>query len=153
MTQAPDMSEMDEYYARTRKPLFKMPDNRLGRLGCGVVIGLWFVVLTIPIAMIWLAIGNTITIPQSNVPEPELHPRLQVQLIMEIENRGLKLTSASVMASDETRLCVENNINYLLWQSDESASPATYCQCYQRDDSEDEWNFIQQIEASCDLEE
>ncbi len=153
MTQTPDMSEMDDYYARTRKPLFQIPDNRIGKLGCGVLIVLWFVVLTIPCAMIWLAVGNTLTIPHANVPEPEQHPRLQIQLIMEIDNRGLKLTSSSLDQIDETNLCIENNINYLLWKSDANAAPAIYCQCYQRDNSESEWEFTQQIESACNLEE
>ncbi|MEM9954220.1 MAG: hypothetical protein AAF846_21595 [Chloroflexota bacterium] len=149
MTQPPDMSEMDEYYERTRRPLFNIPDNRAGRFGCGLIIFGWFIVLLLPFTMIWLAFGNSLTIPRNNVPESELHPRLQVQLVMEVNNRGLKFTSTSLNRSADTQLCIENNTNYLLWENDASASPATYCQCYERPDAESEWQFSQQIESSC----
>ncbi len=149
MTQQPNMSEMDEYYNETRKPLFKLPTNRFGKLGCGVLLLFWFCILLLPCAMIWLAFGNTLTIPRGNVPESELHPRLEVQLIMEIDNRGLKFTTTNVNQIDELNICIENNIDYLLWESDSSATPATYCQCYQREDNTAQWDFVQQIESAC----
>ncbi len=149
MTQQPDMSEMDEYYERTRKPLFTVPQSRAGRVGCGLILLFWFVLLLTPCAMIWLATGNTLTIPRGNVPEADLHPVLEVQLIMEIDNRGLKFTTTGVNQSDEMNLCIQNNINYLLWESDNNSTPASYCQCYQRQDNQSEWEFTQQIESAC----
>lgn len=149
MTQQPDMSEMDEYYNETRKPLFNLPTSKFGRFGCGVLLVLWFIFLTLPCAMIWLAVGNTITVPHANIPEPELHPRLEIQLIMQIDNRGLKFTTTSISESDTLNICVENNINYFLWESDSSATSAIYCQCYQRESTESEWNFVQQLESVC----
>mgnify|MGYP006979900197 CR=1 FL=1 len=153
MTQKPDMSEMDEYYERTRKPLFKMPTSRAGRFGCGVLIMVWFLILLLPCAMVWLATGNTLSIPRNNVPEPELHPALEIQLIMEIDNRGFKITGTNINRIDDLNLCIENNINYLLWESDTTASPATYCQCYQRQDNQSEWEFLQQLESACNPQE
>jgi len=150
MTQQPDMSEMDEYYERTRRPLFKRPQTPLGKLGCNLLIVGWFLVLLLPITMVWLAFGNTITIPRNNIPEAELHPRLQIQLIMSVENRGLQISRSNVQRTDETNLCVENQRSYLLWEDDGSALPATYCQCYQRADAQSEWVFTRQIENTCE---
>lgn len=153
MTQQPDMSEMDEYYERTRKPLFTVPDSLLGRAGCGVLVIVWFFVMLLPIAMLWLAFGNTIAIPQPNVPEPEQHPRLAIQLIMEIDNRGLKFTRSAVATADDTALCLESNINYALWQSDASAAPAIYCQCYTRPSTDADWQYERQLESACQPQE
>ncbi|GAB5489947.1 MAG: hypothetical protein Phog2KO_01620 [Phototrophicaceae bacterium] len=149
MTQQPDMSEMDAYYEQTRKPLFNTPTSAVGRAIFAVLLVLWFTLLTLPCAMIWLAFGNTITIPRGNIPESELHPRLEVQLIMEIDNRGLKFTTTDVSQSNDLNLCIENNIGYFLWENDTSAEPASYCQCYQREDAESEWEFIEQFETAC----
>ncbi|MGJ3240479.1 MAG: hypothetical protein ACFE0Q_17355 [Anaerolineae bacterium] len=151
MSQQPDQqpSDMDEYYQRTRKPLFTIPTSRVGRFGCGLVLMIWFVVLLLPITMLWLAVGNTISIPHFNIPEPELHPRFEVQLVMEIGNRGLKLTTTHISEQADTAICLENRVNYWLWQSDLTATPATYCQCYQRDNSASPWVFTEQIEATC----
>lgn len=149
MTQQPDMTEMDEYYERTRKPLFTTPTSRVGRFGCGVIVFAWFLLLLTPCAMIWLGMGNTLSIPRVNVPEPELHPALEVQLIMEIDNRGLKFTTTGVNQSGDLNLCIQNNINYLLWESDTNSTPASYCQCYQRQDNQSDWEFTQQLESVC----
>lgn len=149
MTQHPDMSEMDEYYERTRKPLFTFPDSPLGRAGCGTLVALWFVVLFVPLAMMWLALGNTITIPQPNAPEPDQQPRFQVELLMSIENRGFKFTSSQVAQNTDTTLCMESDISYALWQSDDDADSATFCQCYIRQTTEDDWQYDRQLESAC----
>lgn len=149
MTQQLDMSEMDEYYEQTRKPLFNMPTSPIGKAIFAMLLLLWFALLMLPCGMLWLAVGNTITISRNNIPEPELHPRLEIQLIMDTDNRGLKFSSTGVSQADDLNLCVQNNINYFLWQNDESAEPASYCQCYQREDIESEWEFIEQLETAC----
>ena len=149
MTQQPDMSEMDEYYEQTRKPLFNIPTSPIGKAIFALLLVLWFALLMLPCGMLWLAVGNTITISRNNIPEPELHPRLEIQLIMDTDNRGLKFSSTGVNQADDLTLCVQNNISYFLWENDESAEPASYCQCYQREDTESEWEFIEQLETAC----
>ena len=149
MTQQPDMSEMDEYYEQTRKPLFNIPNSPFGRFIFGILLVFWFIILLLPCGMLWLAVGNTITIARNNVPEPELHPRLEIQLIMEIDNRGLKFTSTDIDQRDDLNICIENNIDYFLWENDTSAVPASYCQCYQREDTESDWEFMEQLETAC----
>lgn len=147
MTEEQQVDELAEYYENSRKPLFRIPKNPLGRLGCLVLVLLWFMVLLLPCGMIYLATGNSITIPNGDIPEPEQHPRLEIQLIMEIENRGLKLSSSSIASQSETELCINSSANYLLWQSDESATNSQYCQCYQRVD--ESWQFTEQYEGQC----
>lgn len=149
MTRQPDLSEMDEYYERTRRPLVRIPDNRIGRMGCGCLLMAWFIALLLPCAMIWLAFGNSITLQHGDIPEPDQHPRFQIQLIMESDNRGLKITSSHITSTQADDLCIQNQVDYWLWQSDSSAAPATYCQCYERADDQAAWQFTRQIEGTC----
>jgi hypothetical protein len=141
MTDENQVDELADYYENSRKPLFTIPKNPIGRLGCGFGLLLWFIVLLLPCAMIFLAMGNTISIPNGNIPEPEQHPRFEIQLIMEIDNRGFKT---------ETKLCINNDANYLLWQSDETAEDSQYCQCYERRDAASNWRFEEQYAGQCD---
>jgi hypothetical protein len=150
MTDENQVDELAEYYENSRKPLFSVPKNPLGRLGCGLLLVVWFVVLLLPCAMIYLAMGYTIFIPNGAIPEPEQHPRFEIQLIMEIDNRGFKLSSSSIASETESRLCINNDANYLLWQSDETAQDSQYCQCYERRTVESSWRFDEQYAGQCE---
>jgi hypothetical protein len=150
MTEENQVDELADYYENSRKPLFTIPKHPLGRLGCGLLLIVWFMVLLLPCAMIYLAMGYTIFIPNGTIPEPEQHPRFEIQLIMEIENRGFKLSSSSIASETETQLCINNEANYLLWQSDETAQDSQYCQCYERRNVESSWRFDEQYAGQCD---
>lgn len=135
-------SEMDAYYERSRRPLITVPDSRFGKLGCGLLVVIWFAVLMLPCAMFWLATGNAFTLNHANVPEPQEHPLLQVQLIMDVDNRGLQISRSSIQQSSETNLCVSSQVNYLLWASDGDDLNVAFCQCYDRETANDAWTFV-----------
>lgn len=152
MTEEQQVDELAQYYEESRKPLFRIPKHPLGRLGCGVLLVLWFAILLLPCAMIYLATGGSITIPNSNIPEPEQHPLFEIQLIMEVDNRGLKLSNSGIASETANQLCITSSVNYLLWESDSSASNSQYCQCYERADAEAEWIYSEQYEGVCQAE-
>lgn len=143
------LSEMDEYYRRTRRRIIPRPTTPLGRLGCGAALVIWFSILLLPFAMFWLASGRTITIPHGNVPEASEHPLFEVRLIMEIENRGLQVKRSQIVPDDEQRVCVQSNVNYLLWESEEGELTALYCECYERESAEDDWVYMGIREGAC----
>ena len=149
MSEEKPIDELADYYENSRKPLFRIPQNPLGRLGCGLAVLLWFLILLLPCGMIYLATGGSIVIPNSNIPEPEQHPRFEIQLVMEIENRGLKLNSSSIASETETQLCIANSVTYLLWESADSATNSQYCQCYERATSDAEWAYTEQYDGQC----
>jgi hypothetical protein len=97
-----------------------------------------------------LAINSEIRIPNGNIPEPEQHPFLQISLIMEIQQRGLQISRSTIVNSTETSACVETSINYLLWQTDESSAPATYCNCYERADANGQWQLTSNTLQACE---
>lgn len=143
-------SEMDDYYERSRKPLIPAPQTPAQRVLYGVVIAVWFIILMLPFAMFWLAIGNEITIGRGDaIPEADQHPRLQISLIMDVDNRGLRLFTTNVQRENETALCVEGYSNYVLWQSEDENNNATYCQCYEREHPDADWQFVAQTLTTC----
>lgn len=120
----------------------------LRRIGCGVLVVLWFAVLLLPIVMFFLAVQGDITIPRfDDVPDPQEHPLLQVRLVMEADYRGFGVTSTSVTESDN-ELCVQTNVRFLLWQGE--GDPASFCDCYVRESDENEWVFASTAQGACD---
>jgi len=145
-------SEMDEYYRRTRRTVIPRPTTPLGRLGCGAALVVWFAVLLLPFAMFWLGSGRTITIPQGNIPDASDHPRLELRLIMDADNRGLQIKRAGVAERGDEALCIQESVSYLLWESDTNSDNALYCQCYERDSADADWSLSGTTDGACEGE-
>lgn len=138
--QYPQIDYVVKETSRRRSPL--------RRLGCGVLVVFWFVLLLLPLAMFVLAVQGDITVPRFDaVPDPQEHPLLQVRLVMEVDYRGLGITSTSVHTG-ENELCIQTQVRFLLWEGE--GDPATFCDCYTRDSSEVDWVFASTVEGECD---
>ena len=149
MSEPQQNSEMEEYYQRTRQPLFRTPTTRFGKLGCWMLVVLWFCLLTLPLIMFWLASGRSITVPRGGIPASEQYPHFQLSLIMNTDNRGLQFTNTSVERNSPTNLCVETDVNYLLWAREEAQNAAVFCDCYERSDSGTDWVFVETLNTTC----
>lgn len=145
----PDMTEMQDYYERTRRPLLVTPKSRLGKLGCGVALILWFMVLLLPCAFFVLATSGSIRIGHGDIPAPESHPRLEISLIMAPEQRGLQITRSVLTAGTATDQCIETYVSYALWQTDGSAASAVYCDCYERAATDAPWTLASTVYDAC----
>ena len=144
--------EEREYYERTRRTILRVPESRLGRVIFGFVIVLWFVILLLPCALFSLAFGGEIRIGHGTVPEPERHPLLLVNLVMDADNRGLRFETSSILPDDDnpqTAVCVQSHVNYLTWETDGSAQPAQYCDCYERETTEANWSLMDSQQGGC----
>lgn len=108
-------------------PKPKQPVRRI-LIGCGLIV--WFLFVLSPCILFTLASQGEIIIPQGNLPEQQI----RIWLIMEIEQRGLGISSTSVHERDGTQ-CLQTNVSYWLWQG--SAASLSYCQCFTR--AEDSW--------------
>lgn len=119
------------------------------RIGCGVMLVLWFSALSLPFAMFWLGMGQSITIPRVGSPVAD-YPLLEIRLIMEIENRGLQIKRTNTFDQTDSRICYQTVMNYALWQADDSGDPTTsYCECYGYDAAGEQWNPVQQSVETC----
>jgi hypothetical protein len=120
--------------------------NPLRRIGCILALVFWFALLLLPCFLIILATQNEIVISQGSLPNQEI----RVMLIMEVEERGVMLSSTSTQSDAENNaICLQTNVSYLLWQG--SAEPSAYCECYQqRQDSS--YTPIELYAGNCTIE-
>ncbi len=109
------------------------------RLGCGILLVAWFTLLMTPCMLFYLASNGEIRIWHSDIPEPDAHPRVLVELITEIDYRGLQLTRSFPVNASESAVCVQTDVSFFLWHSIEENLDSSYCDCYQRDEDNSDW--------------
>src|SRR5690606_35269280 len=107
----------------------------LRRIGCGLLLVIWFAILMLPCFLFVLATQGEIAVSQGNVPGQQL----RLWLISEPDQRGFAFSSAAVHATDENAVCVETSVRFLLWTG--RAEPVSYCECYDRTDAESAWTY------------
>lgn len=115
----------------------------LRRLGCGVLLVLWFIVLLAPCGLLMMAVNGEIALSQGELPGQQF----RMWLIMEADERGVGISSTSTQVTDETHICVQTDGRFVLWQG--SADPIHYCECFTRSTAQDEWSFSQMNEGAC----
>ena len=126
--------------------------NPILRLGCGALIGCWFILLMLPCALFYLAANGEIRFWHRDVPQPHSHPLLLISLISAADSRGLRIENSSVVDSggDETSLCVQTDVRFVLWESDEGGDQdVSYCDCYQRADAAGDWQLDRTFGGGC----
>lgn len=122
--------------------------NPLRRLGCTILLILWFIFLLLPLFLFIMAVQKEITIAHAgDIPESYQHPLFQVQLVMEQDYRGLRIVNATLHNGTDTTICVQTNVRYVLWQGE--GESATFCRCYERDNSESQWALSEQTLETC----
>lgn len=142
MSETSEVPENIEYVVTVKK---RTP---LQRLGCGLMIVVWLLVMMLPMVMIVLAVEGEIIIAHTgDVPDKHEHPRLRVDLIMEIDYRGLQITNSTIARDGETNICIQTNVRYLLWQGE--GDPARFCDCYMRPGAEADWSLESTVTESC----
>ncbi len=127
--------EMQPPSPRRRSPL--------RRLGCGIALVLWFLILLLPCGLFTLATQGQITISQGGLPGQEI----RLWLIMEVEQRGLGISSTSAHGGDPNAVCLQTNVSYALWAG--RAAPTTYCEGYERADSASPWALVSTQTDAC----
>lgn len=129
--------------------IVKKPVSRVRRLGCIIVLVLWFLFLMLPLGLFILAAEGDFTIGRGNdIPDASEYPRFQLKLIMEPDYRGISLINTSLHRDGDRNLCIQTNVRYVLWEGD--GDPAVYCNCYTRASLDDDWVFVSTTIAACD---
>lgn len=115
----------------------------LRRIGCIILLILWFVVLLTPCLLLTLATQGEIRVSTGGAPGQEV----RVWVVMEAETRGLGVSTGTISSQTPTDICVETNINYLLWSGREA--PITYCDCYERPNDSVSWTLNGTTTGTC----
>lgn len=106
----------------------------LRRIGCTIALVLWFTLLLVPCFLIVMAVQGEIVITQGDLPGQQL----RVWLIMEADQRGFGVSSATVYRDGDNNACVQTDTRFWLWEGE--ADPVSYCECYARADTESVWS-------------
>lgn len=116
----------------------------LRRLGCGILLVLWFLVLLTPCGLFMLASRGELTLDLGSAPGQSA----RIWLVMEPDERGIGLSLPTVHSgADADSMCVQTDVRYFLWQGE--AEPLSYCDCYRRDDARADWIYLETLQGMC----
>jgi len=118
---------------RRRDPILPMPITRRGKILFALGLIVWFSVLMLPCALFWFASGGEIILHHANIPEPVMHPLLQIGTVMNAQESGMQITTSTITNQTGTNLCVQTNVSYVLWKSRGGDQNTSFCDCYQRE--------------------
>src|SRR5258708_747333 len=91
----------------------------LRRLGCGVLLVLWFALLTLPCFAIALVFQKEIILTHSDIPNDEF----RIWLIQDIRNRGVAVTNSRRVDAPNGVVCTVINGGFFLLQGTSSEPP------------------------------
>lgn len=130
----------------TAPPVPVAPRSRKRRIGCIVLLILWFALLLAPCGLFYLAMQQEFTIPLGGAPGQEL----RVWLVMEPRTRGLGVSVGQVTSTTDNGLCVQTSTSYLLWAGRPDNS--VYCECYVRETAGQPWSYQNNLAGACPAE-
>ena len=113
------------------------------RLGCGVLLVMWFMILLLPCIMIVLATQGEIVLTHSGIPEDDF----RVRLIQTTTERGLAISNSHRVDIQDGNVCTIIDVRFFLWQG--KANPAHYCSCYTGSDKT--WSSVAEGTEACQL--
>jgi hypothetical protein len=102
--------------------------KRINRIGCGLLVVLWFAFLIIgPCAVINLLINGEIVLTKSTTPDDQV----RVWMISSPENRGIGFANGYVNKIEGSEVCTRTDFTFILWQGQPPVKPFS-CTCYEK---------------------
>ena len=106
----------------------KSLSKNLGRIGCGGLVALWFILLVVlPCSAITLASGSEIQLTHSNVPDDYT---LRIWLIQQPHLRGVGISTGYTITPNDQSVCTITYTRFVLWEG--AAEGGQSCACYDR---------------------
>ena len=117
------------------------PRSPIRRLGCGIALVLWIILLIFPCLAIALISQGEITMQVGSIPGQSL----RVWLIQDANERGLGIARPSVQSDKGGNVCLQTDTSFLLWMGKGASS--SFCECYAHDG--DNWKSVSSTQGSC----
>lgn len=118
--------------------------KRLRRIGCGLLLVLWFACLIIvPCSTIVLLTQNEIVITRSSAPDNIL----RIWMVQDAEQRGVGVANGYTISEDAKMLCTATDIQFFLWKG--KANSNHNCTCY--DKQGENYTLTSNGDAACKL--
>jgi hypothetical protein len=116
----------------------------LRRLGCGILLVLWFTFLLTPCLMIKLAVDGEIVLTHSDIPNDDF----RVWLIQDVRNRGIAVSNTRRVDAPSGAVCTLTDVGFFLWQG-KGGDSQHYCSCYSKVESA--WSSVAEGDSACQL--
>ena len=131
-------------------PIAPQKRRVIRRIGCVLLLAVWFVIMLMPCGLFYLAANGEIRLEHHSIPQPHAHPRLLISLISEKEDRGVRIESSSPSRIlDDTSLCVETAVAFILWEFSGGNQDVRFCDCYTRHNADAAWTLQSSHSESC----
>lgn len=139
------VSSADETAQTASEPIPTRRRRRgpLGRLGCGLGLVIWALLIFTPTIAIAIAFRGEVSITTGPAPEQ----RFRVWLIMEPRQRGLGISNGTSYHGSDGLICVQTNTSFVLW--DGAGEPSSYCDCYLHDAAANTWSLASTQTGDC----
>jgi hypothetical protein len=115
----------------------------LKRLGCGVLLVAWFLLLLAPCLLFVLAVQRQIEITYSDVPQDSL----RIWSIQERDLRGIAVSNSRRVSAPNDVTCTIIDVRFLLWEG--QADSSHQCSCYTR--ANNNWMSIAEGADACKI--
>ncbi len=124
-------------------PILPTPKRRslLRRLGCGIGLLIWAILLLLPCIAILLISQGEIAVQLGSLPDQSL----RVWLIQDAAERGIGIAYPSVHSGEDSTTCLQTDTNFMLWMG--KGETSSYCECFVPDG--DNWKSVRTTQASC----
>ncbi len=116
----------------------------LRRIGCGILIVLWFMLLTLPCLAVVLATQHEIVLAHSDIPDDNF----RIWLIQDARQRGIAISNSRRVDGPNGAICTVTDGKFLMWQG-QPADPPHFCSCYTHQDNT--WSSVAEGEDACKL--
>jgi len=113
------------------------------RLGCGILLVIWFTLMLTPCLVITLVMQREIVISYSDLPEDAF----RIWLLMEAKERGIAIFNSRRVNAANDAVCVVVDGRFFMWQG--SATPPHYCSCYTKQNGY--WNPVAEGKEACQM--
>jgi hypothetical protein len=138
------MSEQPKPAKQPSLIYINVPPRRspLRRIGCSILVVMWFIILLLPCFCFALALQGEISVQLGDVPGQSL----RIWLLNESDQRGLGI-SRPVVSAHDGQVCIQTQVSFVMWAG--SATGTSFCDCYTRSDGETVWNLMSSSEGTC----
>ncbi len=113
----------------------------LRRVGCGIGVVVWIILLVLPCLAIALISQGEIAIQLGNVPGQSF----RVWLIQDATERGIGIARPSVHTNADSSICLQTDTSFLLWLGKGQAT--SYCECYAHNGGD--WKSVSAAQGTC----
>lgn len=117
------------------------PRSRLRRLGCGIGLVIWVILLFLPCLAIVLISQAEIAVQLGDIPGQSL----RIWLVQDAAERGIGIARPSVLADEKANTCLQTDTSFILWMG--KGESTSYCECYVYDG--ENWKSVSAAQQSC----